>query len=116
MNDKFAYTDALRTLHLDVLPEENVKGRGLAKVGDAILEFQTALTVPAEDDYKRAELIQAHCDKMNQAWTGKRAKAIPEIPEKPVWTEFKELDDVKTMAQKGYMLPVGYEKCYYIRH
>ena len=110
MNDKFAYTDALRTLHLDVLPEENVKGRGLAKVGDAILEFQTALTVPAEDDYKRAELIQAHCDKMNQAWTGKRAKAIPEIPEKPVWTEFKELDDVKTMAQKGYMLPVGYDK------
>lgn len=110
MNDKFSYTDALRTLHLDVLPEENVKGRGIAKVGDAVLEFQTALTVPAEDDYKRAELIKAHCEKMRQVWTGKCAKSIPKIPEKPVWTDFKELDDVNNMAAEGFRLPIGYDK------
>jgi len=110
MNDKFAYSDALRTMHLDVLPEENVKGRGLAKVGDAILEFQTALCVQAEDDYKRGELIKESCRRMNAAWTGKRAKAIPEIPEKPVWNEYCELDDVQSMLETGEKLPVGYDK------
>ena len=110
MNDKYAYTDALRTMHIDVLPEENVKGRGLAKVRDSILEYQTALCVEAEDDYKRGEKIRAHCERMNAAWTGKRAKAIPEIPENPVWNEFKELDDVVSMTGESRYLPIGYDQ------
>ena len=58
MGDRFAYADALRVVHFDVMPEPNVKGRGLAKVEDNFLEFQTALAVEAEDDFSRAELIR----------------------------------------------------------
>lgn len=112
MNDKFAYTDALRTFHLDVLPEENVKGRGLAKVGDSFLEFQTALTVPAEDDYKRGEAVKDYCASMSCVWTGKRARKIPEIPENPVWSDFAELEEVKSMLAEGVYLPIGYDKKY----
>ena len=65
MNDKFAYADAMRTLHIEVMPEENVKGRGLAKVGDAILEFQTALPAEAEDDFSRMDKIRSHCQQLN---------------------------------------------------
>lgn len=110
MNDKFAYTEVLRTLHLEVLPEENVKGRGIAKVGDSILEFQTALCIEAEEDYKRGEMVKANCQELAGAWTGKKAKAIPEIPAKPVWSEFAQLDEVVAMAEKGDRLPVGYDK------
>lgn len=110
MNDKYAYTDVLRTLHIDVMPEENVKGRGLAHVGDSILEYQTALSLKAEDDYKRGELVKQHCQKMNEAWTGKKAKPIPEIPSNPVWSEFAMLDDCISLTQEGRKLPIGYDK------
>lgn len=110
MSDRNAYGEVMRTVHVAVRPEENVKGRGIAKVGDSILEYQTALCVEAEDDYKRGELVVAHCEKINAAWTGKRARKIPEIPEKPVWSEFSELEETITMAQGGRYLPVGYDK------
>ena len=110
MNDKYAYSEALRMMHLDVLPEQNVKGRGLAKVGDSVLEFQTALCMEAEDDYKRGERIKQRCQEMNAAWNGKWAKPIPEIPEKPIWQEFSKLEDVINMAAEGIRLPIGYDK------
>lgn len=110
MNDKYAYSDVLRTLHIDVMPEENVKGRGLAKVGDSVLEYQTALSIRAEDDYKRGEMIKLMCQRMNDAWSGKVARLIPEIPEKPVWNEFVSLDETVAMAKEGVKLPIGYDK------
>lgn len=110
MNDKFAYTDALRTLHLDVLPEENVKGRGLAKIGDSYLEFQTALPFVAEDDYKRGELIKQYCSEMNSIWSGKKARRIPEIPENPMWNDFVELEEVQNIITEGMKLPIGYDR------
>ena len=110
MNDKFAYADALRMIHIDVLPEENVKGRGIIKAGDAVLEFQTALVLPSEDEYLRAEKIREHCRKLDGAWHGKKARRIPEIPQKPVWNEFVQMEDVAAMASGGVCLPVGYDR------
>lgn len=109
MNDKFQYADVMRNMHLPVLPEVGVKGRGLAEVGEDILEFQTALALPAEDDYKRMELIDARCVELRNEWKGKRAKAIPEIPEKPVWKEFAALEDVQKMIEHPAYLPLGYD-------
>ena len=105
MNDKFQYADVMRNMHLPVLPEVGVKGRGLAEVGEDILEFQTALALPAADDYKRMELIDAQCVELRNGWKGKRAKAIPEIPEKPVWKEFVELEDVQKAFENPARLP-----------
>ena len=110
MNDKFAYADAMRTLHIEVMPEENVKGRGLAKVGDAILEFQTALPAEAEDDFSRMDKIRSHCQQLNACWQGRHARCIPEIPEKPSWQIFSQLEEVAAMQAAGDSIPVGYDQ------
>ena len=109
MNDKFQYADVMRLPRVDILPEANIKGRGLAKVGERILEFQTALAVEAEDDYQRMEKISQECLKMREAWHGKRARQIPVIPEKPVWSEFEASDDVAAMYEDDRHLPIGYD-------
>ena len=110
MADRFGYTEALRTIRLEVLPEENVKGRGLAHVGDEILEYQTALPLKAEDDFARGEKLREECLKMREAWSGKCAKKIPTIPENAMWSDYAELDEVIRMAQEGDRLPVGYDR------
>lgn len=109
MNDKFQYCDALRTASVDVMPEANVKGRGLAMVGDRLLEFQTALSQKADDDYKRMECIVNVCSQMAENWKGPCAKQIPVIPEKPLWSEFETLQEVKEMLADDRRLPLGYD-------
>ncbi len=110
MADRFGYTEALRTLRLEVLPEENVKGRGLAHVGDDILEYQTALPLKAEDDFARGEKLREECLKMREAWSGKCAKRVPTIPENAMWSDYAGLDEVIRMAQEGERLPAGYDR------
>lgn len=110
MSDRSAYGEVMRTIHISVFPEKNVKGRGIVRHGESILEYQTALCVDAEDDYKRGELVTAQCNKISSAWKGKHAKKIPEIPEKPVWNDFAKLSDTVAMANAGRYLPVGYDK------
>lgn len=110
MNDKFQYADVMRSMHLPVLPETGVKGRGLAAVGEEILEFQTALALEAPDDYKRLELIDQRCQAMSESWQGKRAKRIPEIPEKPIWKTFMEQEEVQKLFKNPRLLPIGYDQ------
>ena len=43
MSDRFSYGDILRQYYIPVLPKENTKGRGLAKIDGRILEFQAAM-------------------------------------------------------------------------
>lgn len=112
MNDRFQYGEVMRMLHVPVLPEVGVKGRGLSYVGESILEFQTALCLKAEDDFKRSEAITWRCEKMNVAWKGSAARPIPEIPEKPIWKDFIELEDSKEHIASGVRLPVAYEERY----
>ena len=109
MNDKFAYMDAFRTSVIEVLPESNVKGRGLAVVGEDILEFQTALAMEAEDDYSRMEKVDHACGLMRESWDGHLARKIPVIPERPVWSEYEQLDEVQDMWKRGTHLPIGYD-------
>ena len=106
--DKYAYSDVLHTTQIQVLPEAGVKGRGLALYASRILEYQTALALEAEDDYQRMEKISGVCRRMNEAWTGRRARPIPEIPEKPAWELFTELEQVRKDASEDCLLPVGY--------
>ena len=108
MPDRYAYGDVLHTMKIDVLPETGIKGRGLAYNEGQILEYQAALALEAEDDYQRMERIFELAGVMENAWTGLRARKIPEIPEKPVWTQFAMLDEVKKDASDTRYLPVGY--------
>ncbi|MBO5522771.1 MAG: type VII secretion protein EssC [Roseburia sp.] len=110
LQDKFAYTDVLHNMKIEVLPESGVKGRGLADTGNQILEYQTALALEASDDYQRLERISDVCEAMAAAWKEKAAKKIPEIPEKPVWSEFHMLEDYRSLLGRRDSLPVGYRK------
>lgn len=108
MNDKFQYAEAMRTMHIETLPEVNVKGRGLAKVGEQLLEFQTSLCLEAGDDFERMEAIERLAEEMSMRWSKRRARAIPEIPNSPIFTEFARLEEVEKMVRSDRNLPVGY--------
>jgi len=110
MSDKFQYSEVLRRTHLEVFPETNVKGRGLAQVGEDILEYQTALAFGAADDFERMEKIRALGVCMREAWRGKMARPIPEIPQKPDWAGFAALEETQRMAADDRHLPVGYNQ------
>lgn len=107
--EKYAYGDLLRSMQFDFMPESGIKGRGLAYHGTRILEFQTALSLEAEDDYKRMEMLTDKCVEMRNAWKGKCARPIPEIPEKPVWSEFAELEETKSLLALPEYVPAGYD-------
>lgn len=109
LQEKYEYTDLLHTNLIEVLPESGMKGRGLTDYEGRILEFQAALSVQAENDYERMELIRSRCGEMKQAWSGKRARPVPEIPKKPVWSEFHQLDEYRKLLLDKDRLPVGYD-------
>jgi len=108
MGDKFKYAEVLHTSRFDVLPEANTKGRGLALVDDNVLEYQTALAVKAENDYKRAEEIEMYCQRIGSTWNGRKARRIPEIPRKPTWELFQQTDDYLAARKNTNLLPVAY--------
>ncbi len=109
LQEKYEYVDLMHTNQIEVLPESGIKGRGLADYEGRILEFQTALAVKAENDYERMELIRAECEAMKQAWTGKPARPVPQIPKKPVWSQFHMLEDYQKQLLDQTKLPVGYD-------
>lgn len=107
--DRFQYGDVLRCQQPDVVPEAGVRGRGLIAVDGRVLEYQTALAQPAEDDYGRADAIRAECAALNRAWTGRTARSIPMIPEKPVWADLCARSEFPALAADPRTLPIGYE-------
>ncbi len=108
LKDKFQYGDVMHCMHIDTVPEVNIKGRGLAYVGERILEYQTALAFEAADDFSRMDAIEKLAKEMKHTWTGRCAKAIPVIPENPVWADFEQLDEVRAMLEDDRHLPIGY--------
>lgn len=108
MSDKFKYGDIMRTMHFSTLPESGIKGRGLVNVGGSILEFQTAIALVADDDYKRSEQLEAWCKNANKYWNGRRAEQVPTIPEKPMWNEFCQLESFRNIIKDKTNLPIGY--------
>ena len=109
LKDKFEYGDLLHTMNVTTLPEQGIRGRGLAYYGTRLLEYQTALALEADNDYERIERIGEVCDSMSAAWTGRRARPVPVIPEKPVWSEFTQLDEYREVNASDGHLAIGYD-------
>ena len=61
---------------------DNIKGRGICKYGKYCVEFETALSIDSEDENDRVLKIREVVNKIDESWTGKRAKEIPILPEK----------------------------------
>lgn len=110
MGDRYKYMEAMGTNRLEIMPEEDIKGRGLAIWNGTVLEFQAAMALPAEDDYARSEKIMAVCEKLNAMWDGPWAKKVPEIPEKPVLAEYTRLPEYTEYLQEGSKIPIGYNQ------
>lgn len=108
--DKFKYMEVLRTPHLENLPETGIKGRGITAIGGDILEFQTALSVPAKDDFERGQRIEERCNSMKAVWKGKCAAPIPEIPENPTLKILCEDERYQQNITEKALLPAGYYK------
>lgn len=106
--DKFKYMEILRVTHLGILPETDVRGRGLANVEGRILEFQTALSIPSEDDFERCQKIERICMGMKENWHGAVAVPIPEIPEKPTLKVLCEDERYRKSIETRELLPAGY--------
>jgi len=110
MSDKYQYATVLRVLRTEVYPETGIYGRGLARVDGEILEFQTALALAEQDDYKRMELIKEECCRVALAWGEKNicARKIPKIPEHLTQQVFLSDEKVKKYIENQKYLPIGY--------
>ena len=108
LRDRYAYAEALRTMRVDILPEQGVGGRGLTLQGGRALEYQTALALRSDNDYDRMEKLTEVCGRMAETWQGRRARPVPEIPERPDWKSFSSLEEYEAMRDEGSKLPVGY--------
>lgn len=108
LKDKYAYGDVLHSTQIQVLPENGIRGRGLAYHDSRILEYQTALAVYAENDYQRMELIEDECKRMRAGWNGCLARKIPEIPKKPTWRLFTKSVGYEKKLHMPDCIPIGY--------
>ena len=110
MGERYKYADVLRTMSIPVLPEQGVKGRGLASVGGDILEFQTALALEAEDGYARSSAIEQRCKQYREVWKGAVAAPIPEIPDEPQWSDLTAVPSYQTCIEDDRSLPFAYKE------
>ncbi|MFT3984427.1 MAG: FtsK/SpoIIIE domain-containing protein [Lachnospiraceae bacterium] len=108
MSDKHRYCEALRAARLPLKLPENVKGRGIAWIKGALLEFQCALCIRSLNDFDRMEKLRQRIQQRNAGYPDRRAYRIPRIPDQPVLSEFFILLD-ETELKMG-SLPVGYEE------
>ncbi|MCR5421855.1 MAG: type VII secretion protein EssC [Lachnospiraceae bacterium] len=106
LNDKYQYSECMRQIRLPILPDEGIRGRGLVRLEDDVLEFQTVLCCDGNDN-ERYKKIQENIRERNGSPGIKRAKQVPFIPDEPVLSELDDSIDTDTL--KDYDIPFGYE-------
>lgn len=109
MADSYQYSDVMRVARVPVMPESNVKGRGLVEYGDRIIEFQTAMACDGSSALERNEQIGQDIQKLNALCGDKTARRVPVIPEKPLWDEFVKTAEYTAMIADPRLLPHGYD-------
>jgi S-DNA-T family DNA segregation ATPase FtsK/SpoIIIE len=112
LNNSYDYSNYMRVSRVRLCPEAGVKGRAIGKVGERILEFQTALPIMAANENEMNKEASAKASEMKTVWEdggNVRARQIPEIPADPSWSEFMKLEDSQKMLDTDRFLPLGYE-------
>lgn len=113
MSDRFQYGDILRRYRLPLWPEENIKGRGLCRVEERILEFQVPLPEGETDDYLRISRVEKLCRSLTDAYAGMELKKFPRIPENPLYTSMFNSFYSRGKIPEGFsygQIPLGYEE------
>lgn len=105
MTDKGDYTSIVgKTNGLEPSP---VNGRGLIKIGIPI-EFQTALPVYGLNEADRSAALKNLFEKISRVWKGKKAKAIPILPDVLKYEDMLEYDELRFAMQTGEnLVPFG---------
>ncbi len=104
LNDTYDYASVLGRTE-GVFPE-NVKGRGLVRVGN-VLEFQTALAVSEINEAARAAALRESFALMARKWTGDVPKPLPVMPE-DMNIDSVILSDEYSAAIDIGLIPIGY--------
>ncbi len=106
LKDRSDYGEALgRRVPPEMGEILRVKGRGIARLGDELMEMQVALYGESERDAQRAAEIGRLAGEMAAAWRGKRPAPIPRIPPNVVWADLLAATEG---VQGAYRLPLGY--------
>ena len=109
MADQYSYAEYLHVNRVDIVPEANIKGRGLANYEGNILEYQTALALEAHDDFDRNDKIRNYTLKLKAEWIGDKAEEIPTIPKSPTFNDFSENIQYQSYITKKDLFPIGYD-------
>ena len=111
MNDPADYSDILNITRIAILPEKGIPGHGLVRIDDSVLEYQAAICIDADKEYDiRLKNIAGICTQMSQIWTGKKARMIPTIPDKPLWDIFVQSEEVQSIMADPRRLPLAYDQ------
>lgn len=111
MNDPSDYADLLNVNRVAIVPEKGIPGRGLVRVDEVILEYQTAVCLDADQEYDVClKDIAAACARMKAAWHGKPARPIPTIPDKLDWDAFLQSQEAAALMKDPRWLPIGYDQ------
>lgn len=110
MADKYKYAEALRVTRLAIAPESGIHGRGLVRVSDRCLEYQTAVINDAPDEYTRGQRAKEEFLRMAHSWNGMTARRIPEIPKNPSLSQLAALPEYQRDAVASDRIPVGYDR------
>ncbi|MCH5197895.1 MAG: FHA domain-containing protein [Oscillospiraceae bacterium] len=108
LSDKYKYAEALHTTNIDILPETGVRGRGLVRIGERCLEYQTALINGCGDDYSRGRQCAEKISAMSAVWAGMCARQIPFIPSDPKFSQFRLLPEYNESLNSKKTLALGY--------
>lgn len=109
LKDRYAYGEMLGSLTLSLIPDKGIPGRGLTKVEERMLEFQTALAVPSADDYERMRQINAEAKQEKESYTGPLPAPIKSIPERPVCQDILAEEETEDLFRND-RIPIGYNE------
>lgn len=121
MSDRVLYGDVLRRYRFDVLPKEGIRGRGLCRMEERILEFQMPL-MESSDDYERIELAEQKGVELRKEYPDMADMYFPYLPEhggaELLWERFMQEKNVQKQDEKRRMgqkrawveIPMGYVK------
>lgn len=114
LNDRYLYAQAHKVLAEKIIIPENIKGRGLCKVDNEILEFQSFCICESGDELEINDLILLEINEMNSKRSNSlKARKAPVIPDNP--TAERLIQDVLIGTSKLsnkldiVSIPVGYE-------
>lgn len=109
MRERADYSEVLGVrVPLEMSDIARVKGRGLVKLGDDLMEMQVALFGKDESDVVRSQAIMEEGARLSEAWTGPRPAPIPRIPQDANWDDLLQASLSCAEGEHPLRLPMGY--------